>query len=136
MFKQQLDRLIRSRPKAVSELFSRYGYNVKKPTAQLVVDACIVKKEPFQKDLANVLSEGDSYDGSKLQDFIRKGIAALTGVDAIGVSVDEKKQSEARQKALDEADDKNRILGFNPTLFYALVAVVIITLLLFVFKNK
>lgn len=135
-FKQDLQKLIESRPKAVVQLFHKYGYGkVKKPTAQMVIDACIIHKDKFQADLADALTNTNSYSGSKLQEWIKKGIGALVGVDAIGNAIDNNQDEAAQQKAQQEKEDSNTIFGFNATLVYALIAVIVISLLIAVFRR-
>lgn len=129
MFKQELGLLIGSHQKDVSQLFKRYGYNVSKPNVQNVIDACIVCKDDFRNDLADIFSQSSNFNGDDLSAWLNNGIAVLTGVKAIKDKVSEKPQQPTTEDV-----EQPRILGFNQTLFIVICIVVLILLGLLVSK--
>ena len=125
MFKTELSKLIALHQKDVRLLFSRYGYSVKTPNAQNVIDACIVLKDDFKNDLGEILENSNSFNGGKFLDWINNGLAELTG---------KKTPEKNTQPQPTEPTEQPRILGINKTLFI-IICIVLFVLLVMVLKK-
>ncbi len=125
MFIPQLQKSIDLHGKRVSQLFAHYGYKIPKPSAQNVLDACIVLGPDFNDSLANILDQDNrlnSFTGGKAKEWLQKGIGLLkakkTGEPPIVPTVENK---DSKKEGAETPTEEERIMGLNSTLFYALL---------------